>query len=433
MQSNRNFLPATKECRARRLPSRRGTSFAVATPLLALCFGLWVERAAHAAPQAGAAPLRLCADPTNPPFSSNKADNPGLYLELGAAIGQALGRDSTPVWQMTYYGQHAIKETLLAGKCDMMVGIPADAAFMGPRVLRSHPFLQVGFALVAPKDAPVPTLRGLHGKRVAVQLGTPPQSLLATHDDITMTTFVDPESAMQALADGKADAAFIWGPSAGYVNHAKLHDSYRVTPVRGEGMQYEVAVGFARGQTELRDQVNRVLATLGGTVAGLAAKYGFPAIPPVELSWASQASAIEPATFSRPMQAGIAPLPITRVTDTQVTTTDDQQGNADYAAPGRTAADTAFKPATGPTAAEEGRTIFNGTCNHCHGPDATTAVKKINLRLLQHRYGGAMDQVFHFTVTHGRESKGMPNWSGVFTEADFAKIVAFLHTVQETN
>jgi len=44
-----------------------------------------------------------------------------------------------------------------------------------------------------------------------------------------------------------------------------------------------------------------------------------------------------------------------------------------------------------------------------------------------------MDQVFHFTVTHGREAKGMPNWSGVFTEDDFAKMLAFLHTVQETN
>jgi len=315
-----------------------------------------VERAAHAAPELGATPLRLCADPTNPPFSSNKADHPGLYLELGAAIGQALGRTSTPVWQMTYYGQHALRETLLAGKCDMAVGIPADTAFMGPRVLRSHPFLQVGFALIAAKDAPVPTLRGLHGKRVAVQLGTPPQSLLASHDDITASTFLDPESAMQALADGKVDAAFVWGPSAGYVNHAKYHDAYRVTPVRGEGMQYAVAIGFARGQTELRDQVNTVLATLGGTVAGLAAKYGFPAIPPVEFSWAAPSLVIQPATFSRPLPAAAAPLAITRVSDTQVPVTDEQQGNADYVAPSRTAADTGFKPATGANAAEEGRT-----------------------------------------------------------------------------
>jgi mono/diheme cytochrome c family protein len=112
------------------------------------------------------------------------------------------------------------------------------------------------------------------------------------------------------------------------------------------------------------------------------------------------------------------------------TTTDDQQSNAAYVVPSPTDADRNFHPSSAPNAAAEGRTIFNGTCNHCHGPDAEQSVKKIDLRLLHHRYGGAMDQVFHYTVTHGRESKGMPNWSGVFTEEDFTKILAFLHTVQ---
>lgn len=95
------------------------------------------------------------------------------------------------------------------------------------------------------------------------------------------------------------------------------------------------------------------------------------------------------------------------------------------------------KPAV-PTAADPakvaaGREVFNSTCAHCHGPDAVAADRKINLRLLQHRYAERMDEVFHFTVTHGRLDKGMPNWSGVFTEEDFANILAYLHTVQATD
>jgi len=90
-------------------------------------------------------------------------------------------------------------------------------------------------------------------------------------------------------------------------------------------------------------------------------------------------------------------------------------------------------PSVDPVKVAAGREVFNSTCAHCHGPDAVAADRKINLRLLQHRYGEKMDEVFHFTVTHGRLDKGMPNWTGVFTEEDFANILAFLHTVQTTD
>ena len=59
-----------------------------------------------------------------------------------------------------------------------------------------------------------------------------------------------------------------------------------------------------------------------------------------------------------------------------------------------------------------------------------TVERRINLRLMHHRYGDKMDETFMYTVTHGRAEKGMPNWTGVFTDEQFAKILAFLHTVQ---
>jgi mono/diheme cytochrome c family protein len=83
-----------------------------------------------------------------------------------------------------------------------------------------------------------------------------------------------------------------------------------------------------------------------------------------------------------------------------------------------------------PDAVAEGHAIFNGTCSHCHGPDAVQSVRKIDLRLLHHRYGDTTETVFHETVTKGRPSKGMPNWSKVFSEDDFKKIYAYLSTIQ---
>jgi mono/diheme cytochrome c family protein len=311
----------------------------------------------------------------------------------------------------------------------MDIGLPVDVGFMGRSMVFSHAFLQEGFALVTAKGAPV-TLSALRGKRVAVQLATPPQSVVAGHDDITGATFLDPDSAVQALADGKVDAAFVWGPSAGYLNHVKLGDRFAVTPVSGEGMQYNIGVGFARKQTALRDQVDAALPSLAGTVTQLAAKYGFPAARPIALSQAeTPAPLVQTAALTRLVVDHPAPAPVVQAA-AMVQTTDDQKDAADRVAGNAGAADLGFKPASGPQAVAEGRTIFNGTCNHCHGPDAEQSVRKIDLRLLQHRYGGAMDQVFHYTVTHGRESKGMPNWSGVFSEDDFSKILAFLHSVQ---
>ena len=59
-----------------------------------------------------------------------------------------------------------------------------------------------------------------------------------------------------------------------------------------------------------------------------------------------------------------------------------------------------------------------------------TVERRINLRLMQHRYGDKMDETFINTVTHGRPEKGMPDWTGVFSNDQFTKILAFLHSVQ---
>jgi len=58
---------------------------------------------------------------------------------------------------------------------------------------------------------------------------------------------------MRALAAGKADAAFIWGPVAGYLNKTEFAGAYGLLPVNGAGLQWPAAIGFARGQEALRD------------------------------------------------------------------------------------------------------------------------------------------------------------------------------------
>ena len=110
-----------------------------------------------AAAQAATPPLRLCADPANLPFSSNETDavargTPGLYVEIGQAVAEALGRPMETVWSHSHFGKRNVRTTLLAGQCDLVVGLPAVPDFMGPRVVYTRPMLNLGYALVVPKE-----------------------------------------------------------------------------------------------------------------------------------------------------------------------------------------------------------------------------------------------------------------------------------------
>ena len=123
------------------------TAFAVSA-LLAACASVPPALAQDAPANA----LRLCADPSNLPFSSNDPAKPGLYVEIGDAIGKALGRPVTHVWYRTYFGKRAVRVTMLAKQCDATIGLPESDDFMGPKVIFSKPLFNLGYAIVAPKE-----------------------------------------------------------------------------------------------------------------------------------------------------------------------------------------------------------------------------------------------------------------------------------------
>jgi mono/diheme cytochrome c family protein len=80
---------------------------------------------------------------------------------------------------------------------------------------------------------------------------------------------------------------------------------------------------------------------------------------------------------------------------------------------------------------QEGRSLFNQTCAHCHGPDAVTGLSERNLRHLRARYGADMHDVFTSTVMNGRLEKGMPVWGEVLDGKTIDKIYSYLETIQE--
>ncbi len=80
--------------------------------------------------------------------------------------------------------------------------------------------------------------------------------------------------------------------------------------------------------------------------------------------------------------------------------------------------------------AQEGKSLFNQYCSHCHGPDAVQGERPRDLRRLQIRYRDDAIVVFYTTINNGRMDKGMPVWKGVLTEEVMWKIFTFLSSIQ---
>lgn len=366
--------------------------------------------AANATANAAAMPpIRFCADPDNLPFASSSAENKGLYLEYAEALAAAMGRGQEMVWFKNIYGKRAVRSTLLEDKCDMYVGLPADG-FMEPRVAFSKPFVQVGFALITPKAQAGASLDAFKGKKVAAQFSTPGQFLLADRTDLELVTVMSPEEGMETLAAGKADAAILWGPSAGYLNKTLYNQAYAVHPIDGRGMQWQAAIGFRPEDEELRAAVDVQIDALATTaLPALIAKYGFPTEKPMALS----------ATAAPKVDLAETPVDTTHL------------GPAEQPAPAAEPVKVA-DAGKAPSAADiaKGNTLFNNHCSHCHGPDAAGPESKTDLRRMTKRHKGDFLKVFDTTVAEGRESLGMPKWAGVLKPEEIKLIRDFVVSVQ---
>jgi ABC-type amino acid transport substrate-binding protein/mono/diheme cytochrome c family protein len=384
-------------------------------------------------PPAEPGALRICADPDNLPFSSRDPANPGVYDEIGDAIGRALDRPVMHVWYRTYFGKRAVRVTMLAKQCDMMIGLPDSDDFMGPKIIFSKPLFSLAYAIVAPKSQSFSSVEDLKGKRVAVQFETEPQNIVGPRDDMTAVTVLSPEEGMKALAEGRVDAAFLWAPTAGYLNKAGYGGRFALVPVDGPRLTWPVAIGYPKASASLRNSIDAVLPEVSKTFPGLFAKYGAGPEAPAPSVAADPPAAVDKAAVVVAQAESPAPSPAAPAPSQAAT------GETGARDPGKPAGNGTGEFDIAPLAASatpemiaSGKEVFNSICAHCHGPDAVQGVKKIDLRRLTLRYSDGAHNMYWKTVHEGRPAKGMPTWKGVFTDEQFEQIYAFLSSIQST-
>ncbi len=284
----------------------------------------------------------------------------------------------------------------MAGRCDAFFGMPYTEGGSAGRAIRlTHPFLEIGYAVLAPKTMAFTRLADLDGRTVGVQYASTSQTLLSVHDRVRLVTFRFAEEAVDALGRGEIDAAFVWGPVAGWEAARRgLLDRFTIVSVRGLDLRSNAAIGVRAEDEAFRERLDREIARLGPDIRALAAKYHFPLDTPVDLGAPAAPGPPTPAPAPSPATGRLNPF----------------SGDA--------------------SAVTAGRTEFNVLCSHCHSPNAASPDPVRDLRLLNHRYGASVNDVFYETVTQGRPTRGMPTWGPILDDQTIWKIKAFLETVQ---
>lgn len=369
-----------------------------------------IAAGALAAPAAQADPLRVCADPDNLPFSKSEGPERGLYIELAELVAKRLGSPIEYTWWLTHNQRRATRNTILQGNCDAVFALPAEGEYKARGLQRTQPFLELGYAIVAPPSFAFAGLGDLKGKRVSVQIQTPPHIFLSGQEGVTISSWRSADEALDALARGEVDLAIVWGPVGGYENSRRFNSRWRVTPVSGQGMVGHVAVAVRKGKDALAADIEKALSDLEGEIAKLADKYGFPRGKPVELERRSSLSDTAPRVADVPAGAWVAAAdrkPAAR--------TKPAEEQPPYAAP----------------AVAEARVRFNDQCSHCHGKDGFSPVQERDLRRLKLRYDDKWPETAKATIKGGRQDKGMPSWKDALDEQQIEGLVGFLKAIQK--
>lgn len=241
---------------------------------------------------APAAPLVVCADPNNRPFSHASGD--GFENRIAALIARDLGRPLTYYWSPQRRG--FVRTTIAAHRCDVVLGVPART----DRLLTTRAYYRSTYAFVSRRDRHLrirsfddPRLRRL---TIGIQVtgddyDNPPaaHALAARRLVDNVRGFpvygdysqADPQrDLVDAVANRRIDVAVMWGPQAGYfASHEPV--ALDVTPVASvaEGpvtFAFDIAMGVRRGDETLRDQLDRALARHAADIRGILTAYGVP-------------------------------------------------------------------------------------------------------------------------------------------------------------
>jgi mxaJ protein len=263
----------------------------------------WAGPSTHVAAEQKA--LRVCADPNNLPFSNRAGE--GFENHLAEIIGRALDEPVKYFWWAQRRG--FIRNTLDAGRCDVVMGIPAGSEL----ALTTRPYYISTYALAYRKDAgyDIHSLDSplLHKLKIGLHFigddysNPPPGIALARRGIVSnivgYSIYGDyrepnpPARLIEAVASGDIDVAIAWGPLAGYFAKRQPVE-LKVVPLRTaisdltSPLEYSISLGVRKRNGALRVKLDNILDRKWSEVRDLLNRYDVPLVeglpPPRQVS-----------------------------------------------------------------------------------------------------------------------------------------------------
>lgn len=237
--------------------------------------------------------LRVCADPDNLPYSNQKLE--GFENKIAALLAKDMHMTVAYTWLKQRQG--FFRQTLNADRCDVVISVPAGLEM----VLTTRPYYCSRYMLVTQKqrnlqinsynDPVLQSLKiGLHAigndgsnSPPAVALGDHGLasniygfSMWGNHDD------KDPQSqVIDAVADGRVDAAIVWGPFAGFF--AKRYgDQLQLVPAPIDekkpliAFAYNISMGVRKNDAEFASKLEKSIQRQSKNIRKVLLSYRVP-------------------------------------------------------------------------------------------------------------------------------------------------------------
>jgi quinoprotein dehydrogenase-associated probable ABC transporter substrate-binding protein len=230
--------------------------------------------------------LRVCADPSNLPFSNEKGE--GFENKLAELLAAKLNKPLAYTWYPQSTG--FVRNTLAARRCDVIPGFP-----QGDELVQStNPYYRTAYALVVRPDSDLAGVDALgdpriRDKRIGIVAGTPPATYLSVYGELAkarpyplvVDTRVDSsaQAMMKDLASGEIDAGVLWGPMAGY--YAKqanppMHVTLLLKEKGGPPLSFRMAMGVRATDQNWKRDLNRLIAENQAEINQLLTGFGVP-------------------------------------------------------------------------------------------------------------------------------------------------------------
>jgi quinoprotein dehydrogenase-associated probable ABC transporter substrate-binding protein len=245
--------------------------------------------------------LKVCQDPNNLPFSNTKGE--GIENKIAEVFGKALG---VPVTYYSFPQRLAfIRNTLrykLPGedfRCDIVMGLPVGFD-EGASVTK--PYYRSTYALVIPKGRGMDEVATMEdflklgpGKLQALRIGiydrSPASQWLERHHLVEAGVpyqMMNPDPAQYPgqiiendLAQGKIDAAIVWGPIAGYFAQRVKSPQLTVIPLKSEPgvkLDYQMAMGVRFGEREWKQQIEGLIDSQAPAIQAILKEFNVPIV-----------------------------------------------------------------------------------------------------------------------------------------------------------